>query len=194
MEIKTIEGSVRAKTNVKRSVFIATASRCDSVKDAKEFISKVRKEFQDASHNCWAFRVFENGQINEGYSDAGEPSGTAGMPILGAIREMNLVNVAVVVTRYFGGVKLGVRGLIDAYHSAALEALRMAKVVKLILKNVYEVRASFEKYGEVKAEISRRGGKIFEEIFENEAKIVYISDSPIVENSVKIGEKFVEIS
>ncbi len=193
MEIKTIKDIVRAKINVKRSIFIATASRCDSVEDAKEFISKIRREFQDASHNCWAFRVFENGQISEGYSDAGEPSGSAGMPILGAIREMELVNVAVVVTRYFGGVKLGVRGLIDAYHSAALEALRMAKVVRLKLKNVYEVIAPFEKYGEVKAEISRKGGKIVEEIFENEAKIVYISDNQIVENSVKIGERFVKL-
>ena len=193
MEIKTIDGSVRAKINVKRSIFIASASRCDSVEDAKRFISEIRKEFQDASHNCWAFRVFENGQISEGYSDAGEPSGTAGMPILGAIREMKLVNVAVVVTRYFGGVKLGVRGLIDAYHSAALEALKMANVIRLRLKNVYEARAPFEKYGEVKAEISRMGGKIVEETFENEARIVYLSDNPIVDGSVKIGEKFVEV-
>ncbi len=193
MEIKTIRSSARAKINVKRSIFISSASRCDSVEDAKEFISMVRKEFQDASHNCWAFRVFENGKISEGYSDAGEPSGTAGMPILNAIREMDLVNVAVVVTRYFGGVKLGVRGLIDAYHSAALEALKMAKVIRLKLKNVYEVRAPFEKYGEVKAEISRMGGKIIEETFDSEAKIIYLSDSPIVDESVKIEEKFVEI-
>jgi uncharacterized YigZ family protein len=120
VEINSLKNGARIKINIKRSIFIATSRRVDSVEEAKRFISDIKKEFQDATHNCWAYRVYESGKIVEQSSDAGEPSGSAGIPILNAIREMELLNVAVVVTRYFGGVKLGIRGLREAYKSAAV--------------------------------------------------------------------------
>ncbi len=113
----------RASVKIRRSKFIATAGRIRSEDDAKTFVSEVSAEFRNASHNCWACRI---GSF-ELSSDAGEPSGTAGIPILGAIKACGADRIAIVVTRYFGGVKLGVRGLIDAYSRIARSALEAAE-------------------------------------------------------------------
>ncbi len=189
--MKGVKESAKIKINVKRSIFIASTSRVNSVDEAREFISMKKREFRDATHNCWAFRVFESGQILEGHSDAGEPSGTAGVPILNAIREKGLVNTVIVVTRYFGGAKLGVRGLIDAYHRAAESVLDEAGYVSIKLLEEFEVVVPFEKYGEVKSAISRSGSKIEKETFGENVKIVYLSSNPVVKDSKKIGERFV---
>jgi len=115
--------------NVKRSRFIGSSRRCESEEEAKSFIKNVSQEHSSASHSCWAYRISLPGKEVANYSDAGEPHGSAGQPILGAIDSLELTNVVVVVTRYFGGVKLGIRGLIDAYGGTALESLKAAKPV-----------------------------------------------------------------
>lgn len=111
----SLERSSRASTKIRHSEFIATAGMVRSEEEAKSFIAGVSREFRNASHNCWAYKIGET----EFSSDAGEPSGTAGIPILGSIKASAIDRTAVVVTRYFGGVKLGVRGLIEAYSRAA---------------------------------------------------------------------------
>jgi uncharacterized YigZ family protein len=132
-EYVTIGGVVRAKTKVEGSIFIATAVPVDSEEEAKGAIEKTCKEFFDATHNCFAFRVKSGDGESERFSDAGEPRGTAGMPILSAIQSENLFYVLVVVTRYFGGVKLGTGGLSRAYRQSAQSVLQKAdKVTKLI--------------------------------------------------------------
>lgn len=105
--------------NIKRSVFIGNAAHCETEEEAKRFIRDVAAKYRDASHNCWAYKVIGNGVEKFNFSDAGEPHGSAGRPIFSAIEELNMTNVAIVITRYFGGTKLGVRGLIDAYRSTA---------------------------------------------------------------------------
>ena len=111
---KSIHKSGRDEIIINKSRFIGTSMPVENEEQAIEFIDNVKKEFKDATHNCYAYVIGENKNIQR-YSDDGEPSGTAGMPILNVINQENLVNVAVVVTRYFGGVLLGAGGLVRAY-------------------------------------------------------------------------------
>ncbi len=114
-----------AEIKEKRSIFIGRAFRAETEEEARERIREISRKQADASHNCWAYRVgFPN--TVEYYSDAGEPSGTAGKPIMGAILRAGVTNIVVIVTRYFGGTKLGVRGLIEAYGKCASLALDAA--------------------------------------------------------------------
>ena len=115
--------------NVKRSRFIGNCARARDEENARAFVKEISSAFPDASHSCWAYRISSTGRELANYSDAGEPHGSAGMPILGAIDHLGLTDVTVVVTRYFGGIKLGVRGLIDAYGNTALETLKKAGIV-----------------------------------------------------------------
>ena len=113
------------ETRHKRSLFTGRVFRADSEQEARERVREVSRRYADATHHCWAYRVGFP-QTTEYYSDAGEPSGTAGRPILGAIHRAGVVNTVVVVTRYYGGTKLGVRGLIEAYGECASLALAAA--------------------------------------------------------------------
>jgi uncharacterized YigZ family protein len=132
-EYQTIGGQVRAKTKVEGSIFIATAIPVGSEEKVRSSIRKICKEFFDATHNCFAFRIKSGDGVSEKFSDAGEPRGTAGTPILSAIQSENLSCVLVVVTRYFGGVKLGTGGLSRAYRQSAQSALQKAgKVTRWI--------------------------------------------------------------
>lgn len=131
---------------VKRSRFIASASPVSSAADARVFIELVREA--DASHNCWGYRISSS---ESRYSDDGEPSGTAGKPIHGAIRASGVERVVVVVTRYFGGVKLGAGGLVRAYNTAAARCLREApKVFKLPMVEL-DIKVGWENIGKVQA-------------------------------------------
>jgi len=129
-EYLTTKSLVRLKTKVGGSIFIATAIPVNSEKAAEEWIRKISQEFFDATHNCFACRIKKAQDESLKFSDAGEPRGTAGKPILSAIESENLYNVLVVVTRYFGGVKLGTGGLSRAYRKSAQSALRKAEKVK----------------------------------------------------------------
>lgn len=107
---------------VKRSRFIAVIRRMDLLSDMHPVLKTVEQEYPKANHYCWAYR-FGIDRIEEHCSDAGEPTGTAGRPILGALKRSGLNNTLIVVVRYFGGIKLGVRGLIDAYGAAAEQVI-----------------------------------------------------------------------
>jgi uncharacterized YigZ family protein len=126
----SIEKNGTFEVSIKRSRFIGNCRRCTSEEDAKSFIRDVSAAFANAQHNCWAFRVSNGSRETTNFSDAGEPHGSAGAPIIGAIEKLGLTNVAVVVTRYFGGTKLGIRGLIDAYGGTALQCLKVGSIAK----------------------------------------------------------------
>ena len=106
------------ETTVKRSRFIGSVRKVLDAAEAQEKLKEISAKFPKATHYCWAYRI-GTGSVLEHCSDAGEPAGTAGRPILGALKRCGLDNTLLVVTRYFGGIKLGVRGLIDAYGEAA---------------------------------------------------------------------------
>ncbi len=109
---------------IHRSRFIATAGRASTVAEAQAFIEEARSEFADATHNCWAYLVGPPGSsAHIGFSDDGEPSGTAGRPLLAVVQGSGLGDLVVVVTRYFGGIKLGAGGLVRAYAGSAKSVL-----------------------------------------------------------------------
>jgi uncharacterized YigZ family protein len=126
---RTITDTAKATYTEKRSKFIAYAMPVESPEDAKIEIDKLRKEYYDARHVCWAYML---GADREDFrsNDDGEPSGTAGKPILGQINSNELTNILIAVIRYFGGIKLGTSGLIVAYREAAAEVIREANIVE----------------------------------------------------------------
>ena len=127
---KTLESNVSAEIVEKKSKFIANIYYVESIEEAEKLIKDANKKYFDARHNCYAFRVCtENGIVNR-FSDDGEPSGTAGAPMLNILTSQNLSNVLIIVTRYFGGILLGTGGLVKAYTQATIEALNKANIVK----------------------------------------------------------------
>ncbi len=117
---------------VTKSRFIGNLVSVSSAQEAEEFITSVRKKYNDARHNCWAYIVMDGDMIINKCSDDGEPSGTAGRPILSIMEGAGLVNAVCTVTRYFGGVLLGTGGLVRAYSDAAKEALLAAETGELV--------------------------------------------------------------
>lgn len=142
---KTIKENTSAEITQKKSKFIANLFYIQNEEEANEILKSIRKKYYDARHNCYAFSIMTNKGIVSKMSDDGEPSGTAGSPMLNIITKNNLVNVLVVVTRYFGGVLLGTGGLVKAYSEAALEAIKKAEFIKE--EAGYEVKVIVE-YGE----------------------------------------------
>lgn len=125
----------------KMSKFISFAVPVSTLDEAKEAIARYQKEYYDARHVCWAYML---GAARTEYrvNDNGEPSGTAGKPILGQINSFGLTNVLIVVVRYFGGIKLGTSGLIEAYRAAAADAIRANEIVECLVEE--DVRIFFE--------------------------------------------------
>jgi len=132
-EFITILKNETAEIVEKKSKFIANLFHVESVEEAENRIKDIKKKYHDARHNCIAYRVAENGQIIEKSSDDGEPSGTAGGPMLNILQKNNLCNLVIVVTRYFGGILLGTGGLVRAYSEATQQAIeKSTKVIKVI--------------------------------------------------------------
>lgn len=132
-EFITILKNETAEIVEKKSKFIANLFHVESVEEAENRIKDVKKKYHDARHNCIAYRVVENGQIIEKSSDDGEPSGTAGGPMLNILQKNNLCNLVIVVTRYFGGILLGTGGLVRAYSEATQQVIeKSTKVIKVI--------------------------------------------------------------
>ena len=127
----TINKNTSAEIVEKKSKFIANLFYVQSEQDAEEKLKEIRKKYYDARHNCYAYSVLNNDSIINRASDDGEPSGTAGMPMLNILVKKELVNVLVVVTRYFGGILLGTGGLVKAYSDATISALEKASFSKI---------------------------------------------------------------
>lgn len=129
-EFKTIlENNIQAEITEKKSRFIANLFYVENADEAEIRIKEIKKKYHDAKHNCFAYLIFENGEIYKKFSDDGEPSGTAGAPMMEIIEKENLRNVLIVVTRYFGGILLGTGGLVRAYSDSLKEAISKATLV-----------------------------------------------------------------
>ena len=135
-----------SEIEIKRSRFLGAVKKTESEACAREFISLIKKQNSLAKHNCYAYIVIEDGQERVKFSDDGEPQGTAGLPILNVLKAKNLKNVACVVTRYFGGIKLGAGGLVRAYTEAAATAVNNAEVKELLECAVFKIEFSYENY------------------------------------------------
>ena len=143
--MKTIEKAVQSEINIKKSQFICSLFPTKSKKESKEIIQKLNHQYHDATHNCTAY-ITNDG---EGYDDNGEPGGTAGKPMINALRKNDLHNVTAVVTRYFGGIKLGAGGLIRNYAKTAKLALNESGIVDYIEKSVFILDFDYKNTSEV---------------------------------------------
>ncbi len=129
--MNTIQKEVRTTYLISKSEFITSLKPVKTVEEAKTFFEKIKNEFGDATHNITAYTIGKTGEAGH-CSDDGEPSGTAGLPVLDVFRKNDITNFACVVTRYFGGIKLGAGGLVRAYSSAASQALKEAGITPII--------------------------------------------------------------
>lgn len=144
---------------IKNSRFIAHINNISSFEDSKSYISQINSEFKDATHNCWAYILGKTGEMFHS-SDDGEPSGTAGKPILNTLQKYKMTNTVAVVTRYYGGVKLGVRGLIEAYSESVEECVKNSIIKPIIEIQSYKINLSYDKFDTVKYNLKNQDVEI----------------------------------
>lgn len=164
----TIAVPAEGKLEEKRSVFLSAVARAESESEAKAFIFEQRRRHPDARHTVFAY-LLRDGTAR--YSDDAEPQGTAGMPVLEAIRRAGLCNVVLVVTRYFGGILLGAGGLTRAYAGAAALALQAAGVSKYCMFTEYTVTCTYADYPRLSGELERLSARLRDTVFEAEIRL-----------------------
>ncbi len=179
----------------KGSKFLGFAYPAQSVEQAMEILENCKKEFHDARHHCFAYRIHPTAPALR-WNDDGEPSNSAGTPIFNQIVSADLWNVLVIVVRYFGGTKLGVSGLITAYKSAASEAVAHSKIIKKYLTEEMTVRFPYKNTGDVSRILNETGAAIVEEVNAQDAGfVVSARSSKINELKTKLQRiPLVEIS
>ena len=155
----TIDRPARAELRVLGSRFIAEAIAVTSPGEAQQALEGIRRRMHDATHHCWAYRLGPNG-AEARFSDAGEPSGTAGRPIMSALERLALTDVLLVVTRYFGGTKLGTGRLARAYGEAASSVLAACGSRECVVQELLAVRVPHQRIGELTHVVALCGGKI----------------------------------
>ncbi len=164
----SIKNIAESELVVSRSRFIGFALPADNIQEVQKIIKKYSTEYPDAAHCCWAYKTGFPEKPQVYYSDAGEPGGSAGRPILGMISHFELQNVIIVVIRYFGGVKLGIRGLIDAYATSARMTIENAEIVIKRQMEALKIRLPYSLYDTVKYEVEIAGGTLNNPVFETD--------------------------
>lgn len=159
-EYKTIVGIAESKLVVKKSRFFGLVTSVDTIQGSKSFLALAQEKYPNASHYCCAYNVGWGREKREYATDAGEPRNSAGPPILAAVTASQLSNVICVVVRYYGGINLGVGGLIRAYGQCARECLANAKIETQIFYKTLQVRTPYEQIGSVLKLCSRLRGKV----------------------------------
>lgn len=170
-DYKTVAHSANDEFVEKRSRFIGYVKPVKTEQEAIDFINQKRSEHWNATHNVYAYSLRE-GNIKR-YSDDGEPSGTAGMPVLDVIVKNDIYDVCVVVTRYFGGVLLGTGGLVRAYSQGAKIALDAGNIVLMRYCLLCEVRCTYNQYGKVSSLIMESGAEIDDTVYETDVLIKF---------------------
>lgn len=163
---KTLESASEAIFREKMSKFIAVAWPVRTEEEAREIIEKVRNEYHDARHVCWAY-ILGADRNKSMLNDNGEPSGTAGKPILGQINSFGLTNVLITVVRYFGGIKLGTSGLIAAYREAARQALESASIIEMVEEVALKVRFGYLAMNDVMKIVKSLNLRVLDQNFDN---------------------------
>lgn len=159
---------------IEKSEFICYLKRCNDVEEFKEFLNSVKKYHYDATHHCSAYISKDVKRSN----DDGEPSGTAGMPILNALEKRNMEDTGAVVVRYFGGIKLGAGGLIRAYSNATLKAIDIAKKVEKISIRKYELKVSYEISSRIDYYL-RNNTQLIDTIYDVDVTCIYATNDDI---------------
>jgi uncharacterized YigZ family protein len=164
--------TARVELIFSKSRFIGTAGYAPTIADAKAFLANVRAEMPDATHHVHAFRVGYGKSITEGMSDDGEPSGTAGPPVMAVVRGSDIGDLIVVVTRYFGGTLLGTGGLVRAYGDTAKEVLAVLKTERKIERHLWGLDLPYSFYQPIRKLIEQHEGDIQDETFAGDVSIL----------------------
>jgi len=170
-EYKTVLHGACAEIEEKKSRFIATVKPVATEEEAIEFISSMKTKYWDATHNVYAYYIGGKNVVQR-FSDDGEPSGTAGMPVLEVIKRMGVQDVAVVVTRYFGGTLLGASGLIRAYSKSASAGLEAATVIRRQLCIVINVIVEYTIFGKIQSMLIAEGYAVKDTIYGQDVEII----------------------
>ena len=171
---KTLHKIVVDEYIVEKSTFIGYAKPIKTEEEAIEFINEIKKKHKDATHNVWAYTIGENMNIQR-YSDDGEPQGTAGIPTLEVIKKEDLRDVVVVVTRYFGGIKLGAGGLVRAYTKGAKVGIEAGIVIEKVKYSEVKIKIEYTQLGRIQNEIMNLGFKVKDTIYSEDVElIVYV--------------------
>lgn len=173
---KTLHEFGTDEITIEKSTFIGYAKPIKTEEEAVEFINEIKKKHKDARHNVWAYTVGKSMNIQR-YSDDGEPQGTAGIPTLEVIKKEDLRDVVVVVTRYFGGIKLGAGGLVRAYTKGAKIGLEAGKIIEKIMYQEVKIKIDYNQLGKVQNEIMNMGYFIKDTIYEDNVEIIVYSRS-----------------
>ncbi|MBR1624892.1 MAG: YigZ family protein [Clostridia bacterium] len=185
MDYVTIRGEAEAKYEERRSVFIASVKGIENFDEGMEFVKRVSKTYSDATHNCYAILTRSGEQK---FSDAGEPQGTAGTPILTVLKRTLLTDVACVITRYFGGIKLGASGLVSAYSKATSLGIECAEKVLKRECVRYETEVSYSDYPILTTLVSKKGGLVSNVAYHEGVTVFHsipVLESEAFENAVK---------
>lgn len=164
---KTLKGTSEGQYKEKGSKFIGIAIKCEDEEEAKSLLAGWKNDHHQARHLCWAYRFGIKKDLYRA-NDDGEPSNSAGAPILGQIQSYDLTNVLIGVVRYYGGTKLGVGGLINAYRTAAKEAIENGKIIEEIVKDRFELFFDYQDMALIMDVVKESAAKIQKQVFEND--------------------------
>ena len=183
--MKTIAKPFQTSIDIKKSQFICRLFPAQTEKEAKEIINEISEKYSDATHNCTAYIVSDG----EGYDDDGEPGGTAGRPMLNVLKKNEMENLVAIVTRYFGGIKLGAGGLVRAYSKSVLETLSIAEIVDMELYEIFRFTFEYQHIKTIDGEIRSKNLAVVEKQYET--NVIYFVASNNIEMINNIQEKLV---
>ena len=169
--------------DIKKSQFICRLFPAQNEQEAKEIINKISEEYKDATHNCTAYVVSDG----EGFDDDGEPGGTAGRPMLNVLKKNEMENIVAIVTRYFGGIKLGAGGLVRAYSKSVLETLSIAEIVDMELYEIFKFSFEYQHIKTIDNEIRAKNLSVVEKQYET--NVIYFVASNNEDMIKNIQEK-----
>lgn len=181
--MKTIAKPFQTSIDIKKSQFICRLFPAQNEKEAKEIIREISEEYKDATHNCTAYVVGDG----EGFDDDGEPGGTAGRPMLNVLKKNEMENIVAIVTRYFGGIKLGAGGLVRAYSKSVLETLSIAEIVDMELYEIFRFTFEYQDIKTIDSELRVKRLAIVEKQYE--AQVIYFVASNNTDMVNNIQEK-----
>lgn len=195
----TINDQGSSELIIQKSRFIGYANRVETEKDAQDFIQNIKKKHYDATHNCSAYLIGDHDEIQKA-NDDGEPGGTAGVPILEVIKKRELKYTAIVITRYFGGIKLGAGGLIRAYSSAASQVVDETGIIERKLTQEFSIEVDYTFLGKIQNELKETDYILHSTNFEEQVTLNILVDIGeeeifknwiinITSNQLKIFEK-----
>ena len=181
--MKTIRNPVQSEINVKKSQFLCSLFPTKTKAESKEIIQKLNAQYSDATHNCTAYITSDG----EGFDDDGEPGGTAGKPMINVLRKNELHNVTAVVTRYFGGIKLGAGGLVRAYSKSVMEAIGEADILEIEEYDVFTITFEYSEIKTADSEVRNNNLEVIDKEYSD--KVSYDIVSKDNRDILKIFEK-----